>query len=210
MAINPWSDLTKQLDSIYNSGITMKDAFSSLSSDGEETRSYNQENITALAKWIQIAYKLSIRDQHAELSSIITKLFEEYTTLRVSQAEELTLQNFGRGEDHFETDPDEDCEYVDIVDAHYRIQLLIQEMICESKFAEKTISNPLLNEKRLISIQELAEIRNIEPNSIRKEVSKFRKEHGRDPRWVVNIPHGRSQYMINWPIYYQSIRTGKD
>jgi hypothetical protein len=80
-----------------------------------------------------------------------------------------------------------------------RLLRLIQEVDERAERPERQGRSQ--DDKEFWTVEELAQFRGVSPNTIRKEVSYYRRAHKRDPSWVRRFPGKQRGFTIRWITY---------
>ena len=205
---NSWKSLLDRIESIYAKGrVPFADAVSELS-DGTPTVFFDDDVWPRVLDWLNDACALAERLGPERIRHEIWERIKTYTGKALPQIDELDVSDFAHALEQRDFGPGELEDYFSHIDYRYLAQLFLEEMIADARWAAQTlpeaVSLPTLSsgpKTDLVTIEWVADLERIKPESIRKRIRKYELEHGRLPNWVQRIPGKQRGRMIRWSVY---------
>lgn len=206
---NPdWATLHRRIEAIYATGRTpFEDAVSDLSS-GQPTLFFDESIWPQVLGWLHDACATAERVGPEEVRREIWDRIRTYTGKTLPQLIELALSDFTHPLENRDWGPGDDEDHYSHIDYRYLAQLFLEEMIADARWAARVTPTSLASTQKsegvqsdLVTVEWVADLERIKPESIRKRIRKYELTHGRLPPWVQRIPGKQRGRMIRWSIY---------
>jgi hypothetical protein len=205
-----WKTLVERLDDLYASGeILRPDDFISDFSNGEPTVFFEEDVWPKLLQWVRDAYALAEREGPAKVRDEMWRLVQEHTGKTIATLDDLYQGVFAHPLEQRDWDPKGESDPEDYYsgnDVAYLAQAFMQEMLALARLAADM--PPRLEGpdpvSGLVSVEWVAKLRGVQPDTILKEIWKYEREHGEKPPWVWVPPNRQRGQLIEWPVYFHT------
>ncbi|MEQ9453175.1 MAG: hypothetical protein RLN76_01110 [Phycisphaeraceae bacterium] len=201
-----WTKLRDEIAALAQTGREIMGAVSDLGG-GEPVTFYPAGSQDAVKTWLGEAHRLAARGGQASLVADLHDAVRAWT----GRMQEKGLYEAGEGlrlEDFGERITLEGEEYVDPLDARYRFDRLVRELLRIAEFGASLRPVGPDTSAEYWTREELANYRQVKPETISKEISAVRKKTGKDPIWVRREPGKERGFKVHVATYTSEMRAG--
>jgi len=215
MPIGQWKQIRDQLVRLRASGSLLRDSDGSLIRDaahpGESFRDYpfGRGGIVATVRdWLRNAETMLLEAGRAGDVQRLDRIVFEFTGQSLARVGSLSLRHFAPVECD-RPDADAAGEF-DPLYARIGFHLFLCTLVDEAAYYARVSGAskrrlPALDEE-FWSREKLADFLCVKPESISKNVSEYRRQHGRDPQWVRRLPGKVRGFKVKAKVYMAMMR----
>lgn len=207
-----WKTLVERLEKLYASGRTPFGDDEALSdfSNGEPTIFFDEDVWPKLLQWLRDAYAVAERDGPAKVRDEIWRLVQEHTGKTIATLDDLYEGVFSYPLEQRvwnRKDPTDGEGYWSGIDVKYLAQLFMQEMLALARLAAMISPAPAAtaNGSDLWTVESVAALEGIKPESFRKRILAHRDKHRRLPQWVFLPPGKKRGYLVRYSVYNRHV-----